>query len=426
MDKIKINGGIPLKGEVKIGGAKNAALPLMAAAMLTEGRLKLNNLPHIADISTMANLLVQHGVDMELDGMEGNAGGGIISLCAENIKSFEAPYDIVRKMRASVLVLGPLLARFGDAKVSLPGGCAIGTRPIDLHLQAFEKMGAKIELEEGYIKASVKGKLRGAEIHFEKVSVGATENIMMAACLADGETTIINAAQEPEVVDLARCLVKMGAKITGIGTGTLKIEGLEKLNGAEHSVISDRIEAGSYMIAAAITNGDIKLYGVDLSIMESTIERLTAAGVLIEELSDNSVRATRKQGTLKSVDAITLPYPGFPTDMQAQFMALMCLAEGNSIINETIFENRFMHVSELTRMGADISIEGHKALVKGVAELQGAELMATDLRASVSLVLAALAAKGQTVINRVYHIDRGYERIEEKLMMLGADIERIK
>ncbi|MDA0782343.1 MAG: UDP-N-acetylglucosamine 1-carboxyvinyltransferase [Rickettsiales bacterium] len=426
MDKIKINGGIPLKGEVKIGGAKNAALPLMAAAMLTEGRLKLNNLPHIADISTMANLLVQHGVDMELDAVEGSAGGGIISLCAKNIKSFEAPYDIVRKMRASVLVLGPLLARFGDAKVSLPGGCAIGTRPIDLHLQAFEKMGAKIELEEGYIKASVKGKLRGAEIHFEKVSVGATENVMMAACLADGETTIINAAQEPEVVDLAQCLVKMGAKITGIGTGTLKIEGLEKLNGAEHSVISDRIEAGSYMIAAAITNGDIRLHGVDLSIMESTIERLTAAGVLIEELSDNSVRAARKQDKLKSVDAITLPYPGFPTDMQAQFMALMCLAEGNSIINETIFENRFMHVSELTRMGADISIEGHKALVKGVTELKGAELMATDLRASVSLVLAALAAKGQTVINRVYHIDRGYERIEEKMMMLGADIERIK
>jgi len=287
-------------------------------------------------------------------------------------------------------------------------------------------MGAKIELEEGYIKASVEGKLKGAEIHFEKVSVGATENIIMAACLADGETTIINAAKEPEVVDLANCLVKMGAKIKGIGTGTLKIEGTDKLGGAEHSVISDRIEAGSYMIAAAITDGDIQLQGVDVNIMESTIERLAAAGVSIENVSESSIQVKRKESGLKSVDAITLPYPGFPTDMQAQFMALMCVADGNSIINETIFENRFMHVSELTRMGADISIEGHKAMVKGVSELKGAELMATDLRASVSLVLAALAAEGETLINRVYHIDRGYERIEEKLMMLGAIIERVR
>ena len=426
MDKIKITGGQKLKGTVKIAGAKNAALPLMAASLLTEETLKLDNLPHIADISTMANLLVQHGADLELDGMECNTGGGVISLTAKSIDNLEANYDIVRKMRASVLVLGPLLARFGEAKVSLPGGCAIGTRPIDLHLQAFEKMGAKIELEEGYIKASVEGKLKGAEIHFEKVSVGATENIIMAACLADGETTIINAAKEPEVVDLANCLVKMGAKIKGIGTGTLKIEGTDKLGGAEHSVISDRIEAGSYMIAAAITDGDIQLQGVDVNIMESTIERLAAAGVSIENVSESSIQVKRKESGLKSVDAITLPYPGFPTDMQAQFMALMCVADGNSIINETIFENRFMHVSELTRMGADISIEGHKAMVKGVSELKGAELMATDLRASVSLVLAALAAEGETLINRVYHIDRGYERIEEKLMMLGAIIERVR
>jgi UDP-N-acetylglucosamine 1-carboxyvinyltransferase len=426
MDKIKINGGNRLKGTVKIGGAKNAALPLMAASLLTDEMVKLNNLPHIVDITTMANLLVQHGVKLELDGIEGNAGGGVISLCAKNINNLEAPYDIVRKMRASVLVLGPLLARFGEAKVSLPGGCAIGTRPIDLHLQAFEKMGAKIELEEGYIKASVQGKLKAAEIHFEKVSVGATENIIMAACLAEGETTIINAAKEPEVVDLIDLLLKMGAKIKGSGTGTLKIEGVEKLGGAEHDVISDRIEAGSYMIAAAATDGDIILEGVQPHIMESTIERLTAAGVLIEEISENSLRARRKDEKIKSVDAITLPYPGFPTDMQAQFMALMCLASGNSIINETIFENRFMHVSELTRMGADITIEGHKAIVKGVDELKGAELMATDLRASVSLVIAALAAEGETIINRVYHIDRGYERIEEKLMILGADIERVK
>lgn len=425
MDKIRINGGKRLKGVVKIGGAKNAALPLMVSSLLTEETLKLNNLPHIVDIATMANLLIQHGADLVLDGMEGNACGGVISLTAKNINNLQAPYDIVSKMRASVLVLGPLLARFGEAKVSLPGGCAIGTRPIDLHLQAFEKMGAKIELEEGYIKASINGRLKGAEIHFEKVSVGATENVLTAACLADGETTIINAAKEPEVVDLANCLVAMGAKITGIGTDTLKITGMEKLHGAEHSVISDRIEAGTYIIAAAITDGDIELTDVNIEIMDSTIERLGAAGVLIERTGTSSLRARRKEEGLKSVDALTLPYPGFPTDMQAQFMALMCVAEGRSIISETIFENRFMHVSELARMGAEISIEGHRATVTGVNELKGAELMATDLRASVSLVLAALAAHGETLISRVYHIDRGYERIEEKLMILGADIERI-
>jgi UDP-N-acetylglucosamine 1-carboxyvinyltransferase len=426
MDKVRVSGGNALCGVINISGAKNAALPLMAASLLSDKPLKLSNMPNLVDISTMAHLLVQHGADLELDGSsyDGRSCGQVISLAAKNITNFEAPYSIVRKMRASVLVLGPLLARFGQAKVSLPGGCAIGTRPIDLHLKALELMGAKIDLQEGYIAASVDGRLKGAEIQFDKVSVGATENILMAATLADGKTILGNAAKEPEVTDLAQCLVKMGADIEGIGTDTLIINGVKKLHGAEHRVVSDRIEAGTYMIAAAITDGDIELRGISSDLMRSTIEKLDEAGVSITEDKQGYIHVKRKKGKIHSVNATTQPYPGFPTDMQAQFMTLMSIADGTSIINETIFENRYMHVSELARMGADITVEGHTAIVKGIPRLKGAEVMATDLRASVSLVLAALAAEGKTKISRMYHIDRGYERIEEKLSCVGANVER--
>lgn len=428
MDKIKIKGGNKLKGSVDISGAKNAALPLMAACLLTEGELKLFNLPHLVDISTMIHLLVQHGVEFELDGTskDGGSSGEVVLLNANNITSLEAPYSIVRKMRASVLVLGPLLARFGEAKVSLPGGCAIGTRPVDLHLKSLEAMGAKITLEEGYVYAEVDGKLKGADITFEKVSVGATENILMAATLAEGTTILRNAAKEPEVTDLANCLVKMGADIKGLGTDTLTIHGVDKLHGAEYTVISDRIEAGTYMIAAAITDGEIEISGVDISIMTSTIDILKKAGVTVDELDNGNLLVKRSGKDIIGVDVITEPYPDFATDMQAQFMALMCISDGASKIQENIFENRFMHVSELLRMGADIAIDGNTATVTGVKKLKGAELMATDLRASFSLVLAALAAEGETLISRVYHIDRGYERLEEKLLGVGADIERFR
>jgi len=427
MDRIKITGGVKLKGLIPISGSKNASLPLMAACLLTEGTLKLSNMPHLMDITTMANLLIKHGAKMELDATSGSgaSSGNIISLTADNINNLEAAYEIVRKMRASVLVLGPLLARFGKARVSLPGGCAIGTRPVDLHLKALEQMGAKIILEEGYVNASVKGKLKGANIHFDKVSVGATENILMAATLAEGTTTLTNAAREPEITDLANCLVKMGAKISGIGSDKLVIEGVKQLFGTEYSVMCDRIEAGSYMVAAAITDGEIELSGVDMSVMTATANKLEEAGVEIKELENGNIRVKRKGKTIKSVDVTTQPYPGFATDMQAQLMALMCIADGTSKINETIFENRFMHVSELSRMAANISIDGHIATVKGVKKLNGAELMATDLRASISLVIAGLAAEGESIINRVYHIDRGYERLEEKLSCVGAKIERV-
>lgn len=428
MDKIIIRGGKKLRGKIEISGAKNAALPLMTACLLTEDDLKLYNLPHLVDISTMIHLLVQHGVDFELDGCakQGGSKGEVVRLNASNITSLEAPYEIVRKMRASILVLGPLLSRFGKARVSLPGGCAIGTRPVDLHLGALEAMGAKIELEEGYINASVKGRLKGADITFEKVSVGATENILMAATLADGKTTLRNAAKEPEITDLANCLVKMGAIIEGIGTDTLIIEGQEKLHGAEYSVISDRIEAGSYMIAAAITDGEVEILDVNIESLTSTIDKLKEAGISIEQTSPTSLLVKRAGKTIKSVDAVTLPYPEFATDMQAQLMALMTIADGESKIDETIFENRFMHVPELMRMGANIAINGHSATITGVKKLKGAEVMATDLRASISLVIAALVAEGETTIGRVYHIDRGYERLEEKLQMVGADIERVR
>jgi len=425
MDKIKITGGVALKGKIEIGGAKNSALPLMAASLLTEGSMTLSNLPHLSDIATMANLLAHHGVSLNIDACSDykpGHDGRVITFSAGNIKDLTAPYEIVRKMRASALVLGPLLARFGTARVSLPGGCAIGTRPIDLHLAALEKMGAEITLDEGYVQASAKGGLKGAVIEFPKVTVGATENLLMAATLAKGTTVIKNAATEPEVSDLANCLVKMGAKIDGIDTRILTIEGVKNLNSVNYAVISDRIEAGTYAAAAAITGGDVELLGAKCGIMGATIDVLRKCGVEITETA-KGIRVKRT-GDLLPVEAETEAYPGFATDMQAQLIALMCIAKGTSRIAENIFENRFMHIPELTRMGADIKIDGHTAVVKGVGHLSGASLMATDLRASVSLVIAALAAKGTSVINRVYHLDRGYERIEEKLKGCGAVIER--
>ncbi|KAF0222200.1 MAG: UDP-N-acetylglucosamine [Rhodospirillaceae bacterium] len=427
MDRIRIIGGTPLKGIIAIGGAKNAALTLMPACLLTDQTLSLSNLPHLVDITTMANLLAQHGVGMALNGASAQGGhtGRVLDLTAAEIVNTTAPYDLVRKMRASVLVLGPLLARCGQAKVSLPGGCAIGTRPVDLHLKALEQMGAVIELSEGYIHAKVAGRLKGAHIIFPQVTVGGTENILMAATLAEGETVIANAAREPEVTDLAQCLVAMGARIDGIGTGTLRVQGQERLHGADYSVVPDRIETGTYAVAAAITRGDVELVGARYDLMESVNKVLRDSGVVIEE----TARGMRVRGDVNDIvgaDIMTEPYPGFPTDMQAQLMALAATANGASMITETIFENRYMHVPELLRMGARINVHGSSAIVRGVKALSGAQVMATDLRASSSLILAGLAAHGETIINRVYHLDRGYERVEEKLAACGADIERIK
>jgi UDP-N-acetylglucosamine 1-carboxyvinyltransferase len=426
MDKIRIVGGNTLKGRIPISGAKNAALPLMCASLLTEGTLTLTNMPYLADIITLTRLLMQHGVSLNMhDSLFSSEKhfGHTVALSGKNITSLTAPYELVRTMRASVLVLGPLLARFGSAKVSLPGGCAIGSRPIDLHLKALEALGAQIELSEGYVHACVNGRLKGAEIYFDKVSVGATENLLMAAALADGVTVLANAAREPEVTDLAECLVKMGAIIEGIGTDRLVITGVDILHGADHKVVADRIEAGTYMTAAAMTGGDIELLGASASTLGSVIEKYEHAGVIITETD----KGLRVQGSseIKGVDMMTLPFPSFPTDMQAQFMALMSLAQGASMITETIFENRFMHVPELVRMGANINVQGRSAMVRGVAGLKGAEVMATDLRASSSLILAALAAEGETIIHRVYHLDRGYEALEEKLAACGADISRM-
>jgi len=423
MDRICVRGGRRLAGEIEISGAKNAALPLMATALLTDEPLTLKNLPKLADIASMADLLQGLGVSIKLNGENGN-GGRTAELSATAITETTAPYDVVRKMRASVLVLGPLLARHGQARVSLPGGCAIGTRPVDLHLQAFEQLGAEIELAEGYIEARAPGGLKGAHVVFPMVTVGGTENALMAASLAAGETVIANAAREPEITDLANCLVAMGAKISGIGTDTLRVEGVENLHAAIHEVLPDRIETGSYAVAAAITGGDIELKGARVELLEAATETLTRAGAKVVE-TPGGVRITGPEGRLKGVDLMTEPFPGFPTDMQAQFMALMAVAEGASMITETIFENRFMHVPELCRMGADINVHGSSAIVRGVEQLSGAPVMATDLRASISLILAGLAAKGETVINRVYHLDRGYERVEQKLAACGADIERL-
>ena len=426
MDKIKIRGGRPLKGQIQISGAKNAALPLMAACLLTDETLTLSNLPHLADITTLANLLIQHGVDLHMNGAtNGGHTGKVLEMTAREITSTRAPYDLVRKMRASVLVLGPLLARVGEAQVSLPGGCAIGTRPVDLHLTALELLGAEIEIREGYIHAKAPNGLHGAEVIFSKVSVGATENLLMAACLAKGTTRLVNAAREPEITDLADCLVKMGAKIEGIGSDTLVIEGVERLHGADHSVVPDRIETGTYAIAAAITDGDLELLDARPEHLGAVIETLTKAGVEITE-TERGLKVRRRNGSLTGVDVMTEPFPGFPTDLQAQTMALMAASEGAAMITESIFENRFMHVPELARMGANVNVHGASAMVRGQERLTGAEVMATDLRASVSLVLAGLAAEGETTLNRVYHLDRGYERVEEKLAACGADIERIK
>ncbi|AVM74368.1 UDP-N-acetylglucosamine 1-carboxyvinyltransferase [Magnetospirillum gryphiswaldense] len=427
MDRIRIIGGTPLKGIIAIGGAKNAALTLMPACLLTDQTLSLSNLPHLVDITTMANLLAQHGVGMALNGASAQGGhtGRVLDLTAAEIVNTTAPYDLVRKMRASVLVLGPLLARCGQAKVSLPGGCAIGTRPVDLHLKALEQMGAVIELTEGYIHAKVEGRLKGAHIIFPQVTVGGTENILMAATLAEGETVIANAAREPEVTDLAQCLVAMGAKIEGIGTGTLRVQGQDRLHGAEYSVVPDRIETGTYAVAAAITRGDVELVGARYDLMESVNKVLRDCGVVIEETA-RGMRVCGDVHDIVGTDIMTEPYPGFPTDMQAQLMALAATANGASMITETIFENRYMHVPELLRMGARVNVHGSSAIVRGVKALSGAQVMATDLRASSSLILAGLAAQGETIINRVYHLDRGYERVEEKLAACGANIERIK
>ncbi len=427
MDCIRIRGGRPLEGQIHIGGAKNAALPLMAASLLAEGTLTLSNLPHMADVSTMAHLLAELGVEVGMNGdatPDGHAGR-VFSLAAGATGVTTAPYDLVRKMRASVLVLGPLLARRGRARVSMPGGCAIGTRPVDLHLKALAQLGAEIELSEGYIEASAPGGLKGAHIVFPAVTVGGTENLLMAAVLAEGETVLANAAREPEVADLARCLTAMGAEIEGIGTDTLTIAGVAGLHGAEHAVIPDRIEAGTYAVAAALSGGDLELVGARLELLETVADTLLRAGAEVVE-SEAGLRVRRGPGPILALDVTTEPFPGFPTDMQAQLTVLMTVAEGASMITETIFENRFMHVPELCRMGADIAVQGSTAVVRGVPGLSGASVMATDLRASVSLVLAGLVADGETVINRVYHLDRGYERLEEKLAACGADIERIK
>jgi UDP-N-acetylglucosamine 1-carboxyvinyltransferase len=421
MDRIRVRGGRQLNGRIAIGGAKNAALPLMAAGLLTEGPLVLQNAPDLADIASMAGLLRQHGLEVDHDKV-----ARTLTLAGQ-VNNLEAPYDLVRKMRASVLVLGPLVARFGRARVSLPGGCGIGTRPVDLHLKGLEALGARITLEAGYIEAEApnggKGRLKGGRILFPIVSVGATENLLMAAALADGVTELVNAAREPEIEDLCLLLNAMGAKIEGLGTDRLRVEGVTELHGATHSIIPDRIEAGTYACAAAITGGTLLLEGAGLVHLGAVARTLREAGVALEETAEG-LAVSRLNG-LHGTDAMTEPYPGFATDMQAQFMALMAVADGASMLTETIFENRFMHVAELNRMGARINVHGTSAIVRGVARLSGAQVMATDLRASVSLVLAGLAAEGETIVNRVYHLDRGYERLEGKLSAVGADIERI-
>jgi len=417
MDSLIVRGGQKLVGNIDISGAKNASLPIMTCALLTEENLILSNVPNITDIRTMKHLLENHGLSwLEKD--------GDIILNASNITDLTAPYDIVRKMRASIWVLGPLLARFGKAKVSLPGGCAIGSRQVDLHIAGLEAMGANIVIENGYIVASVNKRLQGVHFNFDKSSVGATVNIVMAACLAEGETKLMNCASEPEIVDMCHCLVRMGAEIDGIGTNNLIIQGKKSLHGAKHKVIPDRIEAGTYMIAAAITGGAVTLRNINYDIVENVALKLIEAGVNITS-KDDTISVSRTNDIL-SVDIDTRPYPGFATDLQAQFMALMTCATDVSIITENIFENRFMHVPELCRMGADISINGHSTTVRGVSKLVGAEVMASDLRASVSLVLAGLVAEGETKIRRIYHIDRGYADLEAKLLGCGAKITRVK
>jgi len=415
VDKIVIEGGRPLAGEVRISGAKNAALPIMAASLLTEGWNTFSNIPDLMDIRTTRKLLQSLGVTVE-------GTSGTLRLNASNISNIEASYDLVKTMRASILVLGPLVARLGVARVSLPGGCAIGARPVNLHIKALQDMGAEVVLTEGYVEARAK-KLKGVPLYFDMPTVGGTENIMMAATLADGVTLLKNAAREPEIVNLAEVLNGMGARISGAGTDEIRIEGVERLHPVEADVIPDRIEAGTYMIAAGITGGDIRVMGCNSTHLCALIEKLRDAGMTIEPV-EGGLRAAGN-GRIRSVDIKTLPHPGFPTDLQAQMMSLMAVAEGLSVITETVFENRFMHVGELMRMGADIHIQGHSAIVKGVSALKGAPVMATDLRASASLILAALAARGTTELSRVYHLDRGYQDIEKKFSALGAGIRRV-
>lgn len=418
MDKLIIDGGACLQGEIRISGAKNAALPLLAATLLTEEKMQLSNLPHLHDITTMIELLVCMGVDAMIDEKLR------VEVDNSNMHSRTAPYELVKTMRASVLVLGPMLARFGEARVSFPGGCAIGSRPVDQHLRGLELMGANVEIEDGYIIATCDGRLKGAHIVMDIVTVGGTENLLMAATLAEGETIIENAAREPEIVDLANCLVAMGAKIEGIGTDKLIIQGVEKLHGCEYSVMPDRIETGTYLVAAAATRGKIKLRDTDGSILEAVIVKLREAGAEIVE-GDGWITLDMHGKRPKAVHVKTAPYPGFPTDMQAQFTALNSVAEGTGTVTETIFENRLIQVHELNRMGAQINLEGNTVIVSGVDELRSAPVMASDLRASASLVIAGLLAVGSTVIDRIYHIDRGYECIEEKLQQLGASIRRV-
>jgi UDP-N-acetylglucosamine 1-carboxyvinyltransferase len=416
MDKIRIVGGKPLEGTVRISGAKNASLPALCAALLTEHPVTLHNVPEVRDIRTMTRVLQALGAEAEI------RVGGTVELAARQLTSIEAPYDLVKTMRASVLVLGPLVARHGRARVSLPGGCAIGARPINLHLAALERMGATVELQHGYVEARAE-RLRGAEITFETVTVTGTENILMAACLAEGETLLHNAACEPEVTDLCDLLTSMGAAIEGVGTSTLRIVGRESLHGADHTVVPDRIETGTFLAACAIAGGEIEIYACRPAHLRAVLDKLREIGVRIEEGPDNlRVRAPR---FVRPADVATHPYPGFPTDMQAQYMTLMTQARGASAVTETIFENRFMHVAELQRMGAHVRVDGRTAFVSGPTGLTGAQVMATDLRASASLVIAGLGASGETVVDRVYHLDRGYYRIDEKLRGLGADIERI-
>ncbi len=417
MEKIIIEGGVKLNGTVKISGAKNAALPILLSSILTDQENKINNVPNLKDVDTTCQLLKGAGVKVE------RSGDGQVIVDASRINNTEASYDLVRTMRASVMVLGPLLARLGKAKVSLPGGCAIGARPINLHLKGFEALGANIKLEHGYVVAEAK-RLKGNRIYFDIVTVTGTENIMMAGVLAEGKTIIENAAKEPEVVNLANTLNSMGASIKGAGTDIIEINGVSRLNGGEHTVIPDRIETGTFMVAAAITGGDVEITNCIPEYIEPVIVKLTEAGMKIDTGKD-FIRV-KANGKIKAVDIKTSPYPAFPTDMQAQFMSLMSISEGMSVITETVFENRFMHVAELRRMGANIKVEGNTAVIKGVPKLSAAPLMATDLRASASLILAGLAAEGETVVSRVYHLDRGYEAIEKKLSALGAKIRRVK
>ena len=424
MDRIRIKGGARLKGAIAISGAKNAALKLIAASLLTDEPVTLRNVPHLADVNAMAELMAQFGVIVDLQHGAAMGHGGVMRLHAANLTSVLAPYDIVRKMRASFQVLGPLLGRHGEAKISLPGGCAIGARPVDFHIKGFEAMGAKIDLEDGYVSASAKDGLKGAEFEFPFPSVGATENLMTGAVLAEGRTILKNAAREPETEDLGRCLIAMGARITGLGTSQIIIEGVEKLQGVEYTVMPDRIEAGTYAIATAIAGGDVELIGAQAHTLGALTDLLVGAGTEVAE-TNRGLKIHRNGFRPSAVDATTQVFPGFPTDLQAQFMALMVTANGTSHIRETVFENRFMHVPELSRMGADIRVEGDLATVNGVESLKGAPVMATDLRASVSLVLAGLAAEGETLVSRVYHLDRGFERLEEKLSGVGADIERL-